>query len=83
MAQDTNLQLATSPRTPQQVQRWFQENGLTVVDWSVDRGFNPALVYVVLQGNRKCLRGQSHHIAVALGLKSLPAGTEATDSDKR
>ena len=77
MAQDTNLQLSSFPRTPQQVQCWFRENGLTVADWSADRGFNPALVYAVLKGERKCLRGQSHRIAVALGLKSEPQGSSS------
>lgn len=28
------------------------------------------LVYAVIKGERKCLRGESHRIAVALGLKS-------------
>lgn len=54
----------------QQVQNWFRENGLNIHEWATERQFSPALVYAVLQGKRKCLRGQSHQIAIALGLKS-------------
>jgi len=47
----------------------FREQGINVKAWAADRGFNPGLVYSVLRGERKCLRGQSHDVAVALGLK--------------
>lgn len=47
----------------------FRDHGINVRAWAADRGFNPALVYSVLRGERKCLRGQSHEVAVALGLK--------------
>jgi gp16 family phage-associated protein len=62
-----------SVRTPREVQTWFRENGLTVAAWSKERSFSPALVYAVVRGQRKCLRGESHRIAVALGLKPEPA----------
>ncbi len=47
----------------------LREQGVTIKEWAEDRGFSPALVYSVLSGQRKCLRGQSHRIAKALGLK--------------
>jgi len=47
----------------------FRSTGTTAADWADANGFNRALVYAVLRGERKCLRGQSHAIAVALGLK--------------
>jgi len=56
-------------RTPTQIQMWFHENGISVVDWAARNGFSPALVYAVIKGRRKCLRGESHDIAVALGMK--------------
>lgn len=56
-------------RSPAQVQTWFRENGVSVVEWAARNGFSPALVYAVMKGKRKCLRGESHHIAVALGMK--------------
>ncbi len=38
----------------------------------MEKGFTPALVYSVLKGERKCLRGQSFKIAVALGIRPQP-----------
>ena len=59
--------------TPEQAQQWFRERGLAVSDWALERSFNPSLVYAVLHGRRKALRGRSFAIAVALGLKARPA----------
>lgn len=47
----------------------FEESGIPVAEWARANGFSTGLVYQVLEGKRKCLRGQSHQIAVALGLK--------------
>lgn len=55
--------------SPERIQAWFRESGITVADWAASHGFSPALVYAVMKGKRKCLRGESHHIAVALGMK--------------
>lgn len=55
--------------TTDEVQAWFRGKGLTVSEWAIERGFNPTLVYSILSGKRKCLRGQSFRIAVALRLK--------------
>jgi len=63
-------------RTPQQVQAWFHENGISVAEWSARHGFSSALVYAVMKGQRKCLRGESHRIAVMLGLKSTEQSLE-------
>jgi len=59
-------------RSPEEARRWFQDLGRTVVDWALQHGFNPSLVNAVLAGKRKCLRGKSHAIAVALRLKAQP-----------
>jgi len=47
----------------------FEITGISVAEWARVRGFSTGLVYQVLDGRRKCMRGQSHQIAVALGLK--------------
>lgn len=47
----------------------FEMSGTSVSEWARVRGFSAVLVYQVLDGRRKCMRGQSHQIAVALGLK--------------
>lgn len=59
-------------RTRQEAQQWFVDQGLAVSEWAEAHGFTTPLVYAVLHGRRKCLRGQSHRIAVALGLKAQP-----------
>lgn len=46
----------------------FRETGLTVADWARSKKFSVRLVYVVLRGGRKCLRGQSYQIAKELGM---------------
>ncbi|MBL0729575.1 DNA-binding protein [Piscinibacter sp. HJYY11] len=53
----------------------FRERGLVIKDWAASHGFHHEVVYAVLAGRSKCLRGQSHRVAVALGLKpSLDQG---------
>jgi gp16 family phage-associated protein len=47
----------------------FEDSGISVAEWARARGFSTSLVYQVLEGRRKCVRGQSHQIAVALGIK--------------
>jgi gp16 family phage-associated protein len=47
----------------------FDESGVSVAEWARVNGFSTTLVYQVLDGRRKCLRGQSHQIALALGIK--------------
>lgn len=68
-----SLNVETNPEivmTNRQVQDGFRAKGITINKWSEENGFTAALVYAVLQGKRKCLRGQSHQIAVALGIKN-------------
>lgn len=47
----------------------FRQTGLTVADWARSKKFSVRLVYAVLRGGRKCLRGQSYFIAKELGMK--------------
>jgi len=47
----------------------FEANGISVAEWSRDHGFPSALVYRVLRGETKCRRGETHKIAIALGIK--------------
>jgi gp16 family phage-associated protein len=71
--QEQEHKLNLSPtRTREEVLAAFRENGASIAKWSVDHGFQPYLVYEILRGERKCLRGQSHEIAVQLGLKPKP-----------
>ncbi|CAK7016588.1 hypothetical protein CUZ56_02673 [Saezia sanguinis] len=56
-------------RTVREVLAEFNRRGITITEWASHHQFSRVLVYAVLRGDRKCLRGQSHRIAVALGIK--------------
>ena len=60
-------------KSPAEAHQWFADRGITISEWSMARSYNPALVYQVLAGTRKAIRGTSFKIAVDLGLKALPA----------
>lgn len=47
----------------------FHRTGKSVASFAQANGFCPQLVYMVLNGKRPGLRGQSHEIAVRLGIK--------------
>lgn len=51
----------------------FAQRGEKISSWSINRGFNPAMVHAVLRGDMKCRIGQAHQIAVELGLKPAPS----------
>lgn len=57
------------PKTGEEVRAEFQRKGMSVSDWAAEHGFGRSLVYEVLTGERKCHRGQSHKVAVLLGMK--------------
>lgn len=56
-------------RTIEEVRAEFQASGTSISQWAVSNGFSPVNVYHILSGTRQGLRGESHNIAVALGLK--------------
>lgn len=55
-------------RTADQVRLELQAKGVSISQWALANGFASNLVYEVLRG-RPAVRGQSHKIAVALGIK--------------
>lgn len=57
-------------KTPEIVRAEFYQKGLTFAEWAEKNGFKYTSVIAVMNGRSKCRRGQSHHIAIALGLKS-------------
>lgn len=57
-------------RTHDQARAWLSYQGISVAQWARERGFSEALCREILAGRKKCLRGQSHNIAVALGMKA-------------
>ena len=64
-------------KSPQEVKKAFMDRGISLREWAQNHGFSQALVYQVLSGKRKSLRGESYRIAVELGLKEeVPGGLE-------
>lgn len=55
-------------KTLKQVRDEFRRSGKSVVAWSKENSVSVNLVYEVFRG-RPCHRGQSHRIAVLLGIK--------------
>lgn len=63
--------------TPQTVKQQFELHGLSIREWAQAQGFSERLVYAVLSGKSKGLRGESFRIAVALGLRNEPCIEDA------
>lgn len=55
--------------TPNQVKLDFEARGISIAQWARDHGYKQHLVYNVINGLSKYKRGESHRIAVALGIK--------------
>lgn len=76
----TDVQDAAAPaptiKTPEQVKAEFNARGKTFTDWAKGHGFPRRDVYLVLNGQSKCLYGRAHEIAVAFGLKPDPSALD-------
>lgn len=53
----------------QNARSFRQVMGMRVSEWAREKKLCPALVYSVVSGQRKCLRGMSLKIAEELGMK--------------
>jgi gp16 family phage-associated protein len=56
-------------RQVEETKNLIEQSGVSLSEWARANGFSTGLVYQVLAGKRKCMRGQSFRIAVALGIK--------------
>ena len=56
-------------RSIKQVQNTFVESGISIAEWARDNNFSPDLVYRIFRNNKIPKRGESHKIAVKLGIK--------------
>ena len=56
-------------RTAAEAREALQAKGISITQWAIANKFSPNLVFEVLGGRKKCVRGQAHEIAVKLGLK--------------
>lgn len=53
----------------EQVKNEFTLMGKSYAEWARENNFSPDLVYRILKNNKIPLRGESHKIAVKLGIK--------------
>ena len=60
----------TKLRTPTEARAELQAKGISITQWAIANKFSPNLVFEVLGGRKKCVRGQAHEIAIKLGLKA-------------
>ncbi|MFV5383432.1 DNA-binding protein [Acinetobacter towneri] len=56
-----------------QVRDDFIKSGISIAEWARDNNFSPDLVYRILKNNKVPRRGESHKIAVKLGIKEQKA----------
>lgn len=61
--------MALTPEALKAARDRFFEQGISITEWARDHQFDVHLVYSVLSGRSRATRGESHRIAVALGLK--------------
>ena len=47
----------------------FEQRGEVIAEWAEREGFDKRNVYAVISGRNRGIRGESHKIAVRLGLK--------------
>lgn len=66
------------------VREQFAASGTNISEWARENGFSISLVQSVLGGKRACRHGESHRIAVALGIKASvpPPGADARHDDR-
>ena len=67
---------ATASLHSDEAREWFALHGVSIAAWAREHNVSRSTVYEVLAGRRKCHRGDSHKIAVLLGMKAKPASTE-------
>lgn len=53
---------------------WFIRRGISLKSWAAQHQVKPNVLYQVLEGKTRCTRGESHRIAVLLGLKDAVGG---------
>lgn len=61
--------MSTSTKSIEDVKRDLDRRGKSVREWAREHGFSERIVYEVLRGRLKGRRGQTHKVAVLLGLK--------------
>jgi len=64
-------------KTPEQVRQDFIANGINLSEWAREHQVSRYTVIDILRGKRVGRRGESHKVAVMLGIKEDPAKRQA------
>ncbi len=56
-------------RTAAEARAWLDYQGISISQWARENHVHHSLVREILAGRKKCLRGESHNIAILLGMK--------------
>jgi gp16 family phage-associated protein len=56
-------------KTPAEARAEFDRRGVSIRSFAREMRVSPSLVYQILAGTKRCKRGASHRVAVALGMK--------------
>jgi gp16 family phage-associated protein len=70
LAANQPAQKPASLKTRVEVEQDFQRRGASIRAWAIAQGVDPVIASHVVSGRLKGLRGESHNIAVLLGLKA-------------
>lgn len=73
-------------RTPEEVRAEFKRKGVSIASWATANNLSVNMVFEVLSGRKKGIRGQAHKVAVLLGLKEgevVPPSQVATTMTHR
>ncbi|MGV8918096.1 MAG: DNA-binding protein [Pseudomonas sp.] len=64
-------------RTAAQAKAWLEQQGKSVQEFAREHSVDPATTYQILAGRKKGRRGESHKVAVLLGMKigTIPGDT--------
>ncbi|MCV2359665.1 hypothetical protein LNV08_11860 [Paucibacter sp. TC2R-5] len=57
-------------KSPSEARAWFTAQGLSIAEWCRQHQVGASLTRQILEGKKPCHRGQSHQIAVLLGIKA-------------
>ncbi|KAF1072679.1 MAG: hypothetical protein GAK45_00114 [Pseudomonas citronellolis] len=57
----------------------LERKGLSVKQFAERHAINVSTVYAVLNGQKKCLRGEAHRAAILLGIKEGELATNPID----
>lgn len=75
--------ICKSPRTSEEAKKWLERHGVTVTEWAKVNGFDPRVVFALLNGRTAGKWGQAYRAAVALGLRVAPDGAEPHPLEKQ